>query len=145
MPTVFRPSTSKPITIGDEYRLFKNASAPPIVPVVDDVENNASESKEEVAVDAVKEEDSSSPKEEQQVEKKRTRAEDSGSDVSAADGEGAESTAGPPESKRSKTAVVPGEGTDGPQVGESDTSVRAEPEHGDAKQEADNKGSASEV
>jgi hypothetical protein len=143
MPTVFRPSTSGPITIGDEYRLFKRSStvtpappAPPVVPVVDNIQDNAVETKDAETVDAVEEKDDNI-KEEQPVEKKRARGESSGADDSTADGEGHESTPSAPESKRSKIAAVPGEGDGTSQVGESSSSVRVEQEQSDTKQETE--------
>jgi hypothetical protein len=150
MPTVFHTSTQGPKTFGDEYRLFKRSSAaapvPPLpdIPVVDSIQKDAVETQDVQTVNATEEKDDGS-KEEQPVEKKRARGESGGSDDGATDGKGPESAPGAPESKRSKTTAVPGEGDGTSQVGESSTSVRAEQEPSDAKQEAAEGSSAGEV
>jgi hypothetical protein len=148
MPTVFRPSTSKPVTIGDEYRLFKRSStvaAAPVIPVVDDIQGNATEEKDAETVDADEEKNIGDPKKEQHVEKKRPRGTSDGTDDGPADGEGTQGDASPPESKRSKTAAVPGEGDDVSQVGEGSSSVHAEQEQSGAKQETEEGGGPSTV
>lgn len=147
MPTVFRSPSSGPITIGDEYRLFKQTAV--AVPVVDDLpleeKKDAEDSTKETVDIKRTEEKGSDDSQEQQESKKRSRGEGSGSDDGASDGKGSEGAPGAQESKRSKTTAVPGEGTDDPQVGESSTGVRAEREQSDAKQETKQESGGSQV
>lgn len=118
MPVNFSPPTAAPVSIGDQYRLYKTSSTTPPPPPVPAVDDKHEEVKEQVN-DAEKEADE---RQEQEPPAKKSRGptpEEECKNDSQADGEESAGVEDPKNGTGCETAAVSGEGTQvKPEVGD---------------------------
>lgn len=160
MPLNFSGPSSRPITLGDNYRLYKR-SILPIIPVVDSVvleEGEVAEPVEPVEAKPVLKETQDGGKEELNVKRKTTPKEESSpggesskkqrkeESVDQSAGQGSDIAEKSGTSAGSETSAVPSEGDgDEPKVGDEGKRVHVEPERDHPKQETEEKSDGSKL
>lgn len=157
MPLNFSGPSSRPITLGDNYRLYKQ-SIIPIIPVVDSVVLEEGEVAEPIEAEPVVENAQNDGQEELDVKRKTSPTEESDpggesnkklkkeNSVDQSAGQGSDLVEKSGTSTGSETPAVSSKGDgDEPKVGDEGKRVQAEPERDHPKQETKEKSDGSKL
>ena len=149
MPFNFSGPTSRPISLGDNYRLYKR-SIIPVIPVVDSIVLEEGEVAEPIEAEPVLENTQDGGQEELNVKRKTSPTEESSSSsesnkklkeensVDQSAGQGSDLVEKSGSSTGGEVTAVPSEGDgDEPKVGDAKISIPAKPERDHPKQETE--------
>lgn len=157
MPTNFSGPTSRPVSLGDNYSLYKR-SIIPVIPVVDSIVLEEGEVAEPIEAEPVVENAQNDGQEELDVKRKTSPTEESSAggeshkklkeenSVDQSAGQGSDLVEKSGTSTGGEVAAVPSEGDgDEPKVGDEKISVPVEPERDHPKQETEQKSDGGEL